>query len=244
MTQVQMPPGVSSDEAPPARNLLALSALVLATVGAVLAVLVVAVPGILLLTFVPLVTGFGLALVGFNRGTGRGLAVAAMVISLVFATVGPILFFGAAPHNSTAGTPDAAVPDVSKAIQPGLRVVNENGVGLTVKSVTCGSRTFTDAAGTAIRAHGRFCVVKVGIRNGSTGAVSLSLADVTGLTDRSYPAAAMSGHAGVAGGVATVEPGRSVNASLAFDVPKKGVLDYVLVRPTWALQGPVLVKSS
>jgi hypothetical protein len=224
-------------------NLPAVIALVLASVGAVLAILVVVVPGMLLLTYVPLLTAFGLALVGLNRTAGRSMALAALIISLVFCAMGPILFFGRDLNNTPVQPPATIAPDLSKAIQPGLKVVNVNGVELTMKSVSCGDRKFANTAGTRTKAKGRFCVVKVKVKNGSADAVTLGMTDVTGLIDVAYPATAMSGELGADTGLATLAPGVAVTAAFAIDVPKKARLEYVVLRPTWPLQDAVVVKA-
>ncbi len=242
MTQVQ-----TSVEAAPeeehTRNLPALIAVILAALGAGLAILVVVVPGILLITFVPLLTAFALAIVGLNRQAGRSMALAALIISVVFATMGPILYFGRAFGAAGAVPSVAAPPDTSKAIPLGLKVVNSNGIELTARSAKCGDRKITDKAGTTTKAQGRFCVVKIKVKNGSAADITMGASDVSGLVRDTWTASAvMTPSSGSNALLSTITAGLTTTTTFAIDVPKKVKLEYVLVRPTWPQQGPVVVK--
>lgn len=243
MTQWQGP--ASYSYAPTtSRNAVGLVALIIAIVGAVLALATAAVPALLFVAMILLLIAFVLSIVGVTRrGRGKTTSVIALVGSIIFGVVGPVMFAGRFVSDVGTAIAEGTPTDTTQAAALGETVTNSAGVAFTVNKVTCGKKKITDDDGFTTKAKGEFCVVSVRIDNGSDGMVTLSASDITGIIGgASYQADSGASDLGGDKIITNVNPGLGIDASLAIDVPKKATLEYVELRPTWSLQDSVVVK--
>jgi hypothetical protein len=243
MTQWQGSPSYYYATAP-SRNTIGTVALVLAALGAVLALATAAVPALLFVAMILLLIAFVLSIVGVTRrGRGKTTSVIALVGSIVFGVVGPVMFAGRFVSDVGTAITEGTPPDTSQAATLGEAVTNSAGVAFTVNKVTCGKKSIKDEFGMKTKPKGEFCVVSVRIDNGSDEMVTLSASDVTGIIGgASYQADSGASDLGGDKIITNVNPGLGIDASLAIDVPKKATLEYVELRPTWSFQDSVVVK--
>jgi len=148
----------------PARNTLALVALIVAVVGFIFA----CIPGALVVGWVLLPIAFILSIVSlFMKGTGKGLGIAGLIISVVGTIVAFIVFFAVAAASFSSaftddtnigdapGTSDSAAPADDTAAAVGTR---ENpaaiGAPITTENWTAVINSYSTDGNAAVAANG------------------------------------------------------------------------------------------
>ncbi len=133
----------------PARNTLALVALIVAVVGFIFA----CIPGAFVIGWILLPIGFILAIVSlFMKGTGKGLGIAGLIISVVGTIVAFIVFFAVAAASFSSAFSD----DTSIGAAPGA---SESGAPADGSTAEVGTRENPAAIGAPITTENWTAVV-------------------------------------------------------------------------------------
>lgn len=227
----------------PSRNTVGLVALILVLVGAVATLAVFAVPFLLFIAIPVLVAGFILSIIGLTRrDQTKGTSIWALILSIVFGILGPILFAGSFLNfvgNEIGGVATSGAPaDDAVVAGIGEAVTNESGMTITVTGTECGISEIENNFTVMEYASSQFCTVSFHVLNGTSEPAGVHASEVTALIgDASYEASPM------VGGVLPLNPGLEGSGLVAFDVPADATLDFFEFKPHMSMGGDaVLVK--
>ncbi|MFP5290673.1 MAG: hypothetical protein ACLGH5_06790 [Actinomycetes bacterium] len=231
---------------PPTKNTIGLVALILAVVGALMAI----VPATNGFSWLILLAALVLAIIGLTRkGQKKGTSIAALILSVVFWLISVVVGIGviaAGVSESIESPPVASEPDSAPATEPdpdegsepaeepaadvagvGDSVTTDSGVAVTLASIENGVLPPNDFIVSEVR--GTLVAVTMSMTNGSSDSVAISTSSVFGyIGDAEYEAAAVFGaDSGEWYVYEEINPGLTANFIAYFDVPADSALDTV-----------------
>lgn len=226
----------------PSRNTIGLAALILVLIGAVATLAVFAVPFLLFLAIPILIVAFILAIIGLTRrDQTKATSIWALILSIVFGILGPILFAGSFLNfvgNEIGGVAVSGAPaDDAVVAGIGETVTNSAGVDFIVDGTECGIASMENHYGAPEAATSQFCTVTLHIMNGSNSPFSLHSTEATALIgDAVYEANPFIGGASIV----DIGPGLEGSTTFAFDVPAEATLDYIELKPMMSSDGIIV----
>lgn len=200
---------------------------------AILGFIFACVPGLSFVAWFLTIPAFIISIIGLAKKGKKWAPLLGLLLSIVAGIIAIVVSLGTAVAGIDAAVKETedSMTATSDEIQGGLGqvVTTEDGMDITLNSVTCGLPTYDTSYGTTETALGQFCEVKFSIANNSTEPVFMFTNDIGALVgDADTEASPTLGGFAPDGSISIeLNPGLSTEGTAVIDIPAGAAVDAV-----------------